>query len=111
MSTYYLRVNDLGSARGEDERFRWQGQSPQDLAQALEQALRDGAFIERWRSVQPEPETLDEGLFAVDPTARVDIDNKTEFVQVIVSTRLFYRLLAQRLNLLIGTHWTLGDVK
>ena len=111
MTTYYLRIPDLASAHGDDERFGWRGQSPQDLAQAIGQALSDSAFVARWRSAQPEPETLDEALLATDAGARVTAEDKSRLAQIVVTTKLPHRVLSHRLNLLIGAHWKLEDVK
>jgi len=111
MTRYYVRVDDLGVARGSDASLSWSGQSPQDLAQSIERSLRDGALIGRWRDAQEAPEDVDAGLLATDPDATVTIEDKAHSVALVITTRLPHRLVSQRLNLLIGPHWTLGDVK
>jgi hypothetical protein len=111
MTRYYIRIDDLTRARGPDERFAWQGQSPQDLADAIGGALRDGSFIAGWRAVQPEPDEISTTLLEVDPDARVNIEARAQNVVMQIDTRLPHKLMAQRLTLLIGANWTLGDVK
>lgn len=111
MTRYYIRIDDLTNARGADSQFAWSGQSPQDLAQTLQQTLSDPAFANRWRDAQPEPEEVDAGLLATDAGANVSIEQKAQNAGLIVSTALPHRLLAHRLNLLIGAHWKLGDVQ
>jgi hypothetical protein len=39
------------------------------------------------------------------------MQDKAQRVEMVVSTKLPHRLLSHRLNLLIGAHWTLGDVQ
>ncbi len=111
MTQYYIRISDLSAAAGSDVRFSWTGQSPQHLAQALEQALAHPEFIHGWRDVQAEPDEVAPGLLEIDPSAQVSIEDRAQQVSMIVSTRLAHKLVAHRLNLLIGSHWTLGDVK
>ncbi len=111
MTRYYIHVTDLASAHGSDAQFAWSGQSPQDLARALEQTLRDATFMRRWRDAQAEPEEVSAATIETDANAHVSIEDRAQRVEMVVTTRLPHRLLAQRLNLLIGAHWTLGDVK
>lgn len=108
---YYLRIADLTSAHGDDDRFAWRGQSPQDLAASIEQTLRDPAFAERWRVLQPEPDEVDASWTGTDVGARVSSEDRAQQVDLIVTTTLPHRILAHRLNLLIGAHWTLRDVR
>lgn len=111
MTRYYVRVDDLALARGSDPELAWTGNSPQDLAQTLEHALREPDFILRWRSAQDDPEDISPAWLVVDPDARVSIEARAHRVEMQITTKLLHRLWAQRLNLLIGAHWTLGDVK
>ncbi len=111
MTQYYIRVDDLANAHGSDQRFAWMGQSPQNLAQTLERALRDAGYINQWRDAQAEPDEVSAGLLAVDAHARVTIEERAQRVEMQIVTLLPHKLLAHRMNLLIGAHWTLGDVK
>jgi hypothetical protein len=111
MTRYYIRVDDLAQARGSDPTFAWTGKSPQDLAQTLERALREPDLMLRWRDAQDEPEDVSPVWLAVDPEARVGIEDRAHHVEMLITTKLLQRLWAQRLDLLIGAHWTLGDVQ
>ncbi len=111
MTLYYLRIEDLSEAAGSDARFSWSGQSPRHLAQALEDALAQADFVRAWRDAQSEPEEIEPGLLETDAGARVQIEERAQQVSMQVSTRLAHRILAHRLNLLIGAHWKLVDVK
>lgn len=111
MTRYYVRVDDLELARGSDPELAWTGKSPQDLAQTLERTLREPDFILRWRGTQDDPEDVSPAWLVVDPDARVSIEARAHRVEMQITTKLLHRFWAQRLNLLIGGHWTLGDVK
>jgi hypothetical protein len=111
MTRYYVHIDDLSLARGSDPKFAWTGNSPQDLAQTLERALREPEFILRWRDAQGTPEDVSPAWLVVDPEAGVSIEARAHRVEMQIVTKLLHRLWAQRLNLLIGAHWTLGDVK
>lgn len=111
MTRYYLRIDDLSKAAGGDPRFSWTGKSPQHLAQTLQAALGQADFINGWRDSQAEPEEISPGMLEADPAAQVRIEERAQQVSLEVSTQLSHRILAHRLNLLIGAHWSLGDVK
>ncbi len=111
MTRYFIRVEELAKAHGKEPQFAWTGQSPDDLARALERSLQDSGFIAGWRNAQPEPDDVDPTLLAVDPGATVTIEDKAHQAGIIVTTRLPHRILSHRLNLLIGSSWTLGDVQ
>lgn len=108
---YFIRVEDLANARGGDEQFSWDGQSPQDLAASITQSLRNTDLISRWREAQPEPNEVDEQLLQIDTAASVSAEQRAHQVHFVVTTTLPHRVLAQRLNLLIGSNWSLGDVQ
>jgi hypothetical protein len=111
MTRYYVRIDDITQARGSDAAFAWSGNAPQDLAQTLERTLREPDFMLRWRDAQNAPEDISPAWLVVDPDARVSIEARAQRVELQITTKLLHRLWAQRLNLLIGAHWTLGDVK
>ena len=111
MTRYHIRIADLTTARGGDARFAWDGQSPQDLARTIEQVLRESAFAERWRDAQPEPDEVDASLITIDAGASVSSEDRAQQVELVITTTLAHRILAHRLNLLLGPHWSLRDVR
>ncbi len=111
MTRYYVRIEDISLARGSEPAFAWTGNAPQHLAQTLERALREPDFILRWRDAQDAPEDVSPAWLIDDPDARVSVDARAHRVEMLITTKLLHRIWAQRLNLLIGAHWTLGDVK
>lgn len=110
MPRYYIRIDDLTLARGDDVRFAWQGQSAQDLENAVTAALRQADLAQGWRTVQAEPEDVAVDLLEIDAAAQVRIEHKAQRVEMIVTTTLPHRVLSHRINLLLGRHWTLRDV-
>jgi hypothetical protein len=108
---YYLGIEDLGSARGSTDTLSFHGDSPDALAAALQAALSTPALFERWRALQDDPDEVDPALGVTDPAATVTARQSDLHVDVLVTTRLPHSILKHRLNLLIGAHWTLRDVK
>jgi hypothetical protein len=109
---YYLNIEDLAHARGTVPALSFQGDSPEGLGAALSAALREPALWQRWLALQPDPDAVDPALGATDPaatvTARLADESHTD---VVVTTRLPHAIVRHRLNLLVGAHWTLRDVK
>jgi hypothetical protein len=108
---YYLSVNDLAHARGSDARFAWQGIGPDSVAAALLQALRSDALFQRWRAAQPDPDAVDASLGAIDPAAEASASVADLHTDLVLTTNLPMRVVRQRLSLLIGTAWTLRDMR
>lgn len=108
---YYFSIADLAAARGEDPDFAFQGRSPDALAAALQGALRTPQLFERWRLQQDDPDRVDRSLATVDPEASVKAEQSDLKVDLTVSTDLSMHVLRHRLNLLIGDHWRLHDVR
>ncbi len=108
---YYLGIDDLAAARGEDPDLAFDGVSPGALADTLQEALRTPALFERWRGRQADPEAVDRSLAETDPDARVQARQADLKVDLEVETRLPMRVLRHRLDLLLGRHWTLRDVR
>lgn len=108
---YYFSIADLAAARGKDPDFAFEGHSPEALADALGQALRTPGLFERWRAKQEDPDQVDKSLGAVDPQAEVKAEQASLKVDMQVSTDLPMRVLRHRLELLVGNHWTLHDVR
>ena len=108
---FFIGIDDLGRARGPNAALSFQGDSADAFAAALQSALREPALFERWRQLQPDPDAVDPGLGATDTTATVTAKKQDLHTDVIVVTRLPHAILRHRLNLLVGAHWTLRDVK
>ena len=108
---YLLRIDDFSAAHGSDPDLAFAGASPEALAAALTDALRTPALFERWRGKQDEPDQVPAALGATDTTASVHATQQDLHVELEVRTRLPHALLKQRLDWLIGTHWTLRDVR
>ena len=111
MSRFHIRIADLTVAHGDEARFAWQGGSPQHLAQTIAATLRDTFYAKQWRDAQAEPDQVDAGLLATDADASVSSEDRAQQVEMVITTTLPHRVLAHRLNLLLGAHWTLRDVR
>lgn len=107
---YYLTIANLAKARGPDPDLSFQGSSPQGLATALQEALRQPVLFQRWKARQPDPDEVDRSLAPVDPDATVTarLDDLHTDVQVVTSLTHF--VLRHRLFILIGPNWQLRDV-
>lgn len=109
---YYLSIDDLANARGTIAELSFHGDSPESFGVALASALREPSLWQRWRAMQPDPDAVDPALGATDPEASVTARLSDELhTDVVVTTRLPHSILRHRLNLLVGAHWTLRDVK
>jgi hypothetical protein len=108
---YYLGIDDLAHARGTVAALSFHGDAPESFAAALQAALREPALWQRWLALQPDPDAVDASLGAVDAAATVTAQQRDLHADVVVTTTLPHAILRHRLNLLIGAHWTLRDVK
>ncbi|HEY3520519.1 MAG TPA: hypothetical protein VGK80_05695 [Rhodanobacteraceae bacterium] len=108
---YYLTIDNLSNAHGADPELAFRGSSPQSFADALQSALQTNALFQRWRARQPDPEEVDESLAPIDPGAVVTAHQDDLHADVEVVTALPHAVLRHRLNLLIGHHWKLRDVR
>ena len=61
--------------------------------------------------MQPDPDAIDPALGASDPSATVAAEQHDLHTDVQVVTSLPHVILKHRLDLLIGKHWTLRDVR
>lgn len=108
---FYLGIDDLQHARGTIASLSFSDESPDSLASALQAALREPDLFQRWLALQPDPDAVDPALGATDATATVTAAQSNLRTDVVVTTRLPHAIVRHRLNLLIGAHWTLRDVK
>lgn len=109
---YYLGIDDLAQARGPIESLRYDGASPNDFAAALTEAMRSPQLFEHWRALQEEPDEVDPALGVTDASAeaRASVDDMQR-VDVDLVTSLPMSVVRHRLNLLIGKHWSLRDMR
>lgn len=110
-SHYYFSIADFAAAQGEDPDLAFDGRSPEALAAALQQALHTPDLFGRWRLKQDDPDAVDRRLAAVDAQAVVRAQQADLKVDLDVTTDLPMRILRHRLDLLIGSHWCLHDVR
>lgn len=108
---YFISIADLPRARGESHELSFHGGSPESFASLLQESLRTRSLWERWRSMQPDPEAVDPALGVSDPAATVTAEQHDLHCDAQVVTSLPHAILKHRLDLLIGKHWTLRDVK
>ena len=108
---YYLRLPEPERARGGDAALSFRSQSAEGLAAELQEALRGDALFQRWRAQQDDPDAVDPALGASDPQATVAVEQADRHTDVLVTTNLPHVVLKHRMDLLIGAHWTLRDVK
>ena len=108
---YFMSIDDLPKARGESHELSFPGGSPESFASLLQDALRTHSLWQRWRNMQPDPDAIDPALGVSDPNATVNAEQHDLHTDVQVVTSLPHVILKHRLDLLIGKHWTLRDVK
>jgi len=110
-SHYYLQINDLAHARGPAPALSYDGAGPNDFAAALQEALRSPLLFQRWRAMQPDPDSVDERMGVTDQLAMVKAKIEDLHTEVDVISDLPMSILRQRLNWLIGASWQLHDVR
>jgi len=110
-SHYYLSVADLAHARGPVPTLSYNGAGPNDLAAAVQDAMRSPDLFERWRAMQDEPDDVDPSLGAVDPQAAASARVSDLHTDMDLITDLPMRIVRHRLNLLIGNSWQLRDMR
>lgn len=108
---FYIRVDNLAQAEGEDHEFAFTGSSADSFAEQLQRGLREPDLFARWRDKQDDPDEVSEELAPIDPTATVEATGSDLHTDVVVTTSLPHSIVAHRLSLLIGPHWTLRDVR
>ena len=111
MSLFLIHIEHFTRARGTEPALAFTGSSPQALADAIEDALRNLAQFERWRALQGEPDKVPAALAAVDAGAGVRATQRDLHVELEIRSSLPMKIIAQRLTWLIGPHWDLRNVK
>jgi len=110
-SHYYLSVADLAHVRGPVASLSYDGAGPNDLAAAVQNAMRSTDLFERWRAMQDEPDDVDPSLGAVDPQAAASARVSDLRTDMDLITDLPMSIVRQRLNWLIGNSWQLRDMR
>ncbi|WP_430391498.1 hypothetical protein [Dyella sp. 20L07] len=110
-SHYYLSIADLAKARGPVPALSYDGAGPDDLAVAVQDAMRTPELFEHWRAMQDEPDDVDPALAATDPAATVSARVDDLRIDVDLITDLPMSIVRHRLNLLIGPSWQLRDMR
>jgi hypothetical protein len=108
---YYIRINDLAHARGEDSDLAFSGSSAAAFAEEFQRGLREPDLFRRWRAKQQDPDAVPDSLAPFDPAATVHAAAADLHTDVEVTTSLPHAVVAHRLTLLVGRHWTLRDVR
>ena len=107
---FFLSIDDLSAARGDSSDLSFQGTSPDSVAAALTDALREPTLWKRWQNMQDDPDDVDHEMGASDPNATVEAELQGSHCRVRVVTTLPHAVLKHRLTLLVGRHWSLHDV-
>jgi hypothetical protein len=107
---YHIRLPEPAQAHGSEPSLSFHAHSADVFAEQLQDALRTTALFERWRALQPEPDEVDPALGVTDPQARVNGEQHTLTIDLIVLTSIPGDILKQRLRLLAGSHWDLRNV-
>jgi hypothetical protein len=107
---YYLSLKQPEKARGSDPAFSFSAHGAAEFAAQLQEALRNDGLFQRWRQAQPDPDAVDAGLGASDPTATVAGEQHDLQIDLIAITSIPGSVFKHRLRLLAGNAWELRDV-
>jgi len=107
---YYLSLKQPEKARGSDPAFSFSAHGAAEFAAQLQEALRSDGLFQRWRQAQPDPDAVDAGLGASDPTATVTGEQHDLQIDLIAITSIPGSVFKHRLRLLAGNAWELRDV-
>lgn len=108
---FYIRINNLAQAEGQDCDFAFTGSSPASFAGQFQDGLREHGLFKRWRDKQADPDAVPDNLSPCDPDAVVTATSADLHTDVEITTNLPHRVVSHRLKLLIGPNWTLHDVR
>ena len=106
---FHLRIPD--ASRIQPGPFATDARSPDGIAAALQDALRDDALFQRWRQAQPDPDDVDLSLAESDPAARVTGEQYDLAIDLLVTAAMHTSALRHRIDHLLGRGvWELRDV-
>lgn len=108
---YFIQIDNPATARGADEALSYQGLTAASLGEEIQVALREDRLYARWRALQEDPDDVDPRLGEVDVEATVVVENAGSRADLVIETSLSHALIKHRLNMLIGDHWHLHDVR
>jgi hypothetical protein len=107
---YYLTLPDGTAARGSDPAVSFTAHGADEFAAQLQEAMRTAQVFERWRRTQEEPDEVDPGLGATDPSAVATGGQRDLQIDLVLTTSLPGDVVRHRLRLLAGSGWQLRDV-
>ena len=107
---YHITLRNPEQSRGDDPTFAFRGHGAEALAQEFQDALRADTLFQRWRGTQDDPDEVDPGLGASDPTATVEGSQHDLHIELVAVTSIPGGVLKHRLRLLAGSNWELRDV-
>ena len=110
-SHYFFSIADLTKAHGPVPALSFDGAGPDDLAEAVQEAMRTPVLFERWRAMQEEPDEVDPALAVVDPSAVASARVADLHIDLDLVTGLPMSIVRHRMNLLIGPSWQLRDMR
>lgn len=108
---YSISLPDPAKARGSDPRLSFTASGAEAFAEQLQAALRTTELFDRWKSVQDEPDDVDQSMAVTDPHATVTGHQADLRINLQAITSLPGDVFKQRLRLLAGNHWELRDVR
>ena len=108
---YFLRLPDPAKARGGEPSLAFRSVGAEGMAEELQTALRETRLFDRWRAMQEDPDAVDAGMGATDPSATVSGTQSDLAVELVASTDLPGAVFKHRLRLLAGSGWQLRDVR
>ncbi len=111
MAIFSIHIEHFDGARGSDPALAFSGGSPDALASAISEALREPGLFQRWRDQQLEPDKVPAALGQLDPLASARAEQHDLHVELEIRSDLPMKLIAQRLTWLIGPHWDLRNVR
>ncbi len=108
---YFIQIDDLALARGEDPQLSFSGATIDGLTHSIGSALREDDLHQRWLAKQEEPDDVDPQLGLLDPSAQVSAEAARSRIDLLIESELPHFVIKHRLRLLIGEHWRLHDIR
>ncbi|AXM14752.1 hypothetical protein BXO447_011270 [Xanthomonas oryzae pv. oryzae] len=109
--SYSISLPDPKLARGSATSVSFTANGADAFAEQLQSALRDPAWFDRWRQLQPDPDEVDPSLGITDPAATVTGRQHDLRIDLVATTSIPGALFKQRMQALAGAHWEMRDVR
>lgn len=107
---FHITLPEPGKARGPDPELSFRSVGADGFAEELEDALREGGLIGRWRAQQQDPDEVDAAMLVLDPDAVVTGRQQDLKIDLTATTSLPGSILRHRMGLLAGSNWQLRNV-